>query len=297
MTDTFGQPYGQGQLPEKGTKPEATKSFDDDLLVSLANKDSLAAALTKQGRCDEAETLLRGVLETRETLGESRADPNMLRTMNNLAGVLNGQDRFTEAEALHRQVLESDEQSLGSEHPDTIVSMTNLSHVLTRQDKLEEAERLQRRALESSQKVHGPGNHETLSAMSGLEEILLRLHKNEQAEQMSRGVLELREKLLNKRESFDEDEDLQRQKINFGDTDTEKMTKMSGQVKIFASRGRYDEAEHLQQDLVKLSTKALGRNSGKTQATMSQLGDILIRNEKYKEAEATYREVLGMGTA
>jgi hypothetical protein len=46
-----------------------------------------------------------------------------------------------------------------------------------------------------------------------------------------------------------------------------------------------------------LSTEALGRNSGKTQSAISQLGEVLIRNGKYKEAEAMHREVLVMGIA
>lgn len=101
MTETFGQPLGPGQVPEKVMEPKPTNSSEEDLWSSLGTKDSLAAALTKQGLYDEAETLLREVLKTQETLGQSKADQDMLRTMNNLSGVLNQQGRFTEAEALH----------------------------------------------------------------------------------------------------------------------------------------------------------------------------------------------------
>ncbi|KAG0650372.1 Kinesin light chain 3 [Hyphodiscus hymeniophilus] len=278
-------------------EPKPTISSDDGIMGSLATKDSLAAALTKQGRYDEAEKLLRGVLATREKLGQSTADPDMLRTMNNLGGVLNGQSRFAEAEGLHRQVLEADEQSLGSEHSDTIISMTNLAAVLRRQGKLEESEEVQRRALESSRKVHGPGNHETVSILTHLGEILVRLHKEEQADQVSREVAELRQTMRNERENVSEAEELHRQKLALCHTSEEKITSMSDLARFLAGRGHHDEAEKMLQEVVKLSTEEYGRNDGKTRAAIGQLVGVLMRNGKYKEAEALHREDLGMDIA
>lgn len=71
MTETFGQPLGPGQVPEKVMEPKPTNSSEEDLWSSLGTKDSLAAALTKQGLYDEAETLpKRGFGDTRDTRPE-----------------------------------------------------------------------------------------------------------------------------------------------------------------------------------------------------------------------------------
>lgn len=72
---------------------------------------------------------------------------------------------------------------------------------------------------------------------------------------------------------------------------------MSDLARFLVRRGRYDEAEHWLQEVVKLSTEALGRNSCKTRSAMSELGDVLMRNGKNKEAEDMHRNVLVTGMA
>ncbi len=72
---------------------------------------------------------------------------------------------------------------------------------------------------------------------------------------------------------------------------------MSDLARFLARRGRYDEAEHWLQEVVKLSTEALSRNSCKMRSAMSELGDVLMRNDKYKEAEDMHRNVLVTGMA
>ena len=315
MTETSSQSLGPEQVPKRTMELKPTNPSDESLWSSLGTKDSLGAALTKQGRYDEAEKLLRDVLETREKLGQSNEDPNMLRTMNNLAAALHHQGRFAEAEGLHRQVLESDEQNLGSEHTDTITSMHNLASLLAHQGKFEEAEELQRRALASSQKVSGPETLETLGIMGGLGDTLLRQQKYEQAETVSREVLAIRQRVLREdhpdiaasmhnmaavlRHSgkVDEAEELQRREDAIRQTNRGKLASTSGLAGSPATRGYYDDVEQQLQDELKLSLETSGRNSQETRSNMNRLGDVLIRNGKFKEAEDMLRNALVAGTA
>ena len=316
MLKSSSQSSSPGQVPEKGTEPNPVNCIDDDLRSSLATKDSLAAALTKQGRYDEAGKLLQEVLATREKLGQSKTNSDMLCTLNNLGAVLSHQDRFAEAEVLHRQVLESEEQRLGSEHPNIITSMHNLASVLSHQDKLEDARELEQRALDLSRKVRGPEMPETLHIMGSLGNILLGQNKYEQAEAVSREVLALRRKVLRddhpdiplamhnlasvlrKQGKLDEAEELRRQEAALRQADVKKVaSEKSDAAGVPASRGHYDEVEQRLQDKVKSAMDASGRNDWETRASMSELGVVLIRNGKYKEAESVLRDVLVAGAA
>ncbi|KAK1008086.1 hypothetical protein LTR91_003154 [Friedmanniomyces endolithicus] len=311
----FDKEDTMAQVFQKAMEAAPASSSTEHLRKDLATKDSLAAVLTKSGRWDEAEAILREVLKARETLGQTIADEDMLMTMNNLGAVLNSQGRFSEAEILHRQVLEADEKSLGSEHTDTITSMNNLADVLTRQGKLDEAEPMQRQVVALSKQVRGPEHPETLSAMGNLGDILLRQKKYEEAETVSQAALELRRKVLreghpeiasslnnlaavlSKRGKFDEAEALHREQYALAQTNLEKIGSMSGLARFLSSRGHYDEAETLLQDAVKMSTGELGPNHPTTRSAMSDLGDVLLRNGKYQGAEDVQRKILRAGVA
>ena len=310
MTEMSGH-----SLSSKQEEPKPISSLNDDLRSSLATKDCLGAVLTKQGRYEEAETLLKEVLDTRERLGESRTSSDMLRTMNNLGAAYGHQGRFIEAETLHRQVLESDKQSLGYKHASTITAMHNLASSLLDQNKLDEAHNLQQHALQLSQKVHGPEAPETLTTMGNLGNILLHQHKYEQGEIVSRETLKLRQKVLRshhpdignamsnlsvafrKQGKVDEFEELQRQIAAFHQSKMEDMTGMSDIAKSPANSGHYDKLEQSLQERLRQSVESLGINSPKARSDMGELGNVLIRNGKYKEAEEVFRNALVAGTA
>ena len=304
---------GPKHAPEKAAEAKPTNSPDEDLQASLGTKDGLGAALTKQGRYDEAAALLQDVLDARERLGQSKSDPNTLRTMNNLGAALSRQGHFADAEILHRQVLAADMQRLGSEHADTLTSMHNLADVLTRQDKLVEARDLQQRALAGSRIVHGPEAPATLAVMGNLADMLRRQHEYERAEALSREVLALRRKvlgpwhpdlatamhnlasLLRARGKLEEAEELARQEAALPRMGREEMA--SGSDPVPGARSHYDEVERRLRDQVRVAVEASGRESRDAQAHMRKLADVLIRNGKYQEAEDVFREVLVAGAA
>ena len=70
MTQTCPQSPEPGLVPSNPAEPQPTPANtspeDHDLLTTLALKDSLGAALTKQGKYSEAATLLLEVLTTRD---------------------------------------------------------------------------------------------------------------------------------------------------------------------------------------------------------------------------------------
>ena len=286
MTQTFPQSPEQGLVPSNPEEPQPTPAntftADQDLLTTLALKDSLGAALTKQGKYSEAATLLSEVLATRESLNQSPTFPGILCTMNNLAAALHHQGHLASAESLHRRVLESDTQILGISHPDTLTAMHNLAAVLAHQDpnndkdnaKLSEAAELLQRALQLSRQLNGPGSPTTLRMMGQQVNILLRQEKYEQAEVLAREVLALRRDVLRAQHP-------------------EIATAMHSLGVVLGKLGKVDEAEALRREEL-----ALREIDGEEMAGLRDGdGQVAMKEGRYEEAESIFREGLVTGIA
>lgn len=286
MTQTFPQSPEQGLVPSNPAEPQPTptntSTEDHDLLTTLGLKDSLGAALTKQGKYSEAATLLLEVLTTRESLNQSPTSPAMLCTMNNLAAALHHQGHLASAESLHRRVLESHTQTLGISHPSTLTSMHNLAAVLAHQGpdhdkdnaKLSEAAELLQQALQLSQQVNGPWSPSTLRIMENQVDILLKQEKYEQSEGLAREVLTLR-----------------RQVLRAQHPEIAAATHTLGVV--LEKLGKVDEAEALRRE-----ERALREIEEKEMAGLrDEDGQVAMKEGRYKEAERIFREGLVTGTA
>ncbi|CAD6594197.1 MAG: hypothetical protein ASARMPREDX12_008416 [Alectoria sarmentosa] len=286
MTQTFPLSPEQGLVPSNLAEPQPmpanTSTEDHDLLTTLALKDSLGAALTKQGKYSEAATLLQEVLTTRESLNQSPTSPGMLCTMNNLAAALHHQGHHASAESLHRRVLESDTQTLGISHPDTLTSMHNLAAVLAHQGpdddkdnaKLSEAAELLQQALQLSQQVNGPRSPQTLRIMGEQVNILLRQEKYEQAEGLAREVLALRREVLRAQHP-------------------EIATAMHSLGVVLRKLGKVDEAEALRRE--ERALREIDRE--KMAGLRDGDGQVAMKEGRYKEAESIFREGLVTGMA
>lgn len=286
MTQTFPQSPEQGLVPSNQAEPQPTpantSTEDHHLLTTLALKDSLGAALTKQGKYSEAATLLLEVLTTRESLNQSPTSPGMLCTMNNLAAALHHQGHLASAESLHRRVLESDTQTLGISHPNTLTAMHNLAAVLAHQGpdndkdnaKLSEAAELLQRALQLSQQVNGSWSPPTLRIMGEQVNILLRQEKYVQAEGLAREVLALRREVLRAQHP-------------------EIATAMHSLAMVLGKLGKVDEAEALRRE-----ERALREIDGEEMAGLrDEDGQVAMKEGRYEEAESIFRKGLVTGMA
>ena len=312
-----GQSLNLSQTPAQRMEPNSPHPSDQHFDDSLGTKISLGAVLTKQGKYDEAETVLKDVLEKQRQRGQGEVNQDMLATMNNLAAVYHHQRRFSEAETLNRQVLELDEQFNGSTHPSTITSMHNLAHLLSDQGKWDDAQALQQRAVETSERVLDPEKPDTMiqfaNNLGELGSIMLRQHNLAEAETVLRKALGLQRKglreghpdtastarhlaiALRKQGKTEEADELQRESAP-SRTDVQETSDTSKAARVPAKLDHYDELEDSLQEKVKVSTETTGRDSRETRRNLNQLGVVLIDNGKFKEAEDTFRSVLAMGT-
>ena len=75
----------------------------------------------------------------------------------------------------YRRVLDAQENSLGKDHPDTLVTVCSMANSLRRQGKYDEALEFFRRALAGQEKSLGNGHPDTLATSQHIEEVLREL--------------------------------------------------------------------------------------------------------------------------
>lgn len=127
---------------------------------TLMSMNSLASALSKQGKNAEAEAMHRETLALGEkVLGKEH--PDTLISMSNLAQALCRQRKNAEAEVLHRETLALREKVLGKEHPHTLSSISLVALSLQLQHRYQEALPLYEHAYTGYQKILGPDDPDT----------------------------------------------------------------------------------------------------------------------------------------
>ena len=142
-----------------------TERTDGEATISTLY--TLAEELRVQGKYEEAELLVREVLEVlRATLGNRH--PDTLGSINNLGLLLKDKGDLAAAEPLLREALEVQRETLGDRHPSTLGSINNLGLLLKDKDGLAAAEPLLREALEGMRETLGSRHPSTLIVTNNL---------------------------------------------------------------------------------------------------------------------------------
>ena len=157
--------------------------------------NNLAGVLEARGKVDEAEPLIRQVVEARRrVLGGA---PDTLQAMSGLALVLNGRGKLNEAKAINRQILEARRRILGPGHTATLGSINNLALVLLDRRRPAEAEPILRQLL-SVDRTLSKDLPKLANTLSGLGRALTDNGKAREAEPLLHDALEIRRKVLPK---------------------------------------------------------------------------------------------------
>eukprot|EP00983_Pelagomonas_calceolata_P012951 413977-Pelagomonas_calceolata.AAC.2 len=157
----------------------------------------LASTLSALGKLDEAEGLLRQVLEQQSKGPEHPDMISAICVRQELARILFEQGKLLdEAEGLERHAIEQRSRLQGPEHPGTLRSMADLASKLFGVGKLDKAEGLQRQVLELERGKKKPESGRerpgTVDAMDNLAATLRKQGKLAEAEDLEQQVLELR---------------------------------------------------------------------------------------------------------
>ena len=157
--------------------------------AALQIKQSLAAVWQYEGRVEEAEALLRELVEdTSELLGPDSESAISCRVdLGNLVGETGDPE---EALELLRSALLAARDTLGDDHETTLLARDRLAFHLTQLGRLAEVEELHRAALESLVSQHGRDHPRALEVARNLAQFLGDLGRTEEAEALLEQVLD-----------------------------------------------------------------------------------------------------------
>jgi eukaryotic-like serine/threonine-protein kinase len=108
---------------------------------TLLTQYNLATILKREKRYEEAETLIRGTLETQARVLDAD-DPDTSASRSLLADILLREQRPEEAEEFARRAFNVQLRTLGPQHHDTLESLGFVGDTLTRTGRYEEAKKL-----------------------------------------------------------------------------------------------------------------------------------------------------------
>jgi tetratricopeptide (TPR) repeat protein len=226
-----------------------------------------------QGQYAESERLWRLCLKENNAIYyETHVDSLIYES--NITTALINQEKYAEAELLLTQNLKHRISIRGNEHPDTIQTQQILAGAYQKQGKFAKAEELNQKLLEIANRVQGPEHPDTLVIINNLAINLTALGRFSEAEAMQRRLL-----ASNERQFGSEHEQVMLSRLNLAVT-LEKL-------------GKYATAEEQNKLALAAHKKLFPSDTHPTRMNIeNSLGLVLLRQEKYEQAEPILRDIL-----
>lgn len=212
------------------------------------------------------------------TAGFGAVDPNVATSWSGLGAAQLRNNNLSEAENSFRQALQIYEKRLGAEHEFTGAMLNNLGLVLERQGDFSSAELLLRRALVIREAKQGRNHPDTAVTLANLARVLDRQGKSGQLGTVAQAPGPGRPG--------------QAAAGAAPAAGSAEAARLAAQAQSLAAQGDFGQAESLHRQALEVHEKTLGPEHPTTQATLTNLGGVMLLQGKFKEAEALYRRVL-----
>jgi serine/threonine protein kinase len=245
-----------------------------DTLTSLVN---LANASYAGRRFTEAIALHGEVIRRREaSLGPDH--PDTLQSRNDLATAYSGERRYAEAIAMHEGTLDILTAKLGPEHFYVLTARNNLALAYTMTGRYAEAIPMLEETLKLRERIQGPDHPQTLTSRNGLAETFRQVGRVAEAIALHEVNVALLEKKLGHSHPY----------AGIGRTNL---------ALAYESDDRWAKAEALWREAVAQPRKP-GDSENRLHANMlAALGNNLLHQAKWPEAEKLLRECLAIRAA
>jgi serine/threonine protein kinase len=282
---------------------------------TIISRLNLAAAYADAGRTAEADPLLeRAVRQADSKLGPDH--PHTLSGRNLLANAYRAAGRTAEAIALHEAVLKLRETNLGSDHPDTLTSRKNLANAYLNAGRTDEAIALLEATLKLREAVLGPDHPQTLSSRNSLAAGYWRLARLDRSIPLFERTLKQQAVRLGP----DHPDSLRTQAnlgVNYKDAGRplegarlmeEALRRAQGRpdaraalawvplqlAAAYDASGQFARSEPLYRGGLAQARKTFGSDDPRTGAALTILGNNLLQQGKWSEAEPVLRESLAI---
>jgi serine/threonine protein kinase/tetratricopeptide (TPR) repeat protein len=306
----------------QGKHPQAEKLFKANLEVCTAKlgadhpetiktMHNLAHLYRSQGKYEQAETIFKEVLRvSTATLGPEH--PGTLATKNGLARLYQAQRKYAQAETLFKEVLKIRTAKLGTANPSTVTTKHNLAALYWSMKKLDHAIPLFEEVALQQRKNLGTEHPDTLQAIAYLgvcyrdvgrledsirclEEVLAAVRKLPGPIPAMLAPL-LRDMVLayDRARQYAKSEPLYRQLLEqgrkqFGGDDPRTAGLMAEMALNLLRQKKHAEAETTLRDCLAIRARQLPEE-WQTFSTRSMLGEALLGQKKYTEAEPLLKD-------
>jgi serine/threonine protein kinase/Tfp pilus assembly protein PilF len=299
--------------------------------AAVAVRTTIGNSYRELGEYTKAQEHLEAALaQARQALGDS--DPETFAALSFLAMVYWDQGQLAKAEPLSQEALEGQRRLLGDRHPATLLTMKELAYYYGQQGRYAQAEALANEALEGCRKYLGDDHAHTLSALFGRATIYRFQGQHAKAEPLFKQLLErwpedtlgahpwrfaVLHNLGNsyyEQARYAEAEPLLTQALEglrkvLGNDDGCTLIAVNDLALLYRAQGRLDREEALMRELLRhhrdqdnsahgvfpLLATRLDPNWLATTDVPARLGENLIKQGKYAEAEPLLRECLTVG--
>jgi serine/threonine-protein kinase len=268
---------------------------------------SLGSMLEHRGVYGEAIRVLDEAIRIQS--GPAAAPADLAESLTYLANVHNFLGHGAQAESLYRRILSLDRQIYGDRHPSVSQDLANLAEIQKQLGWYDEAERNERQSLQIVKAWYSNDNFEVALDSEALAETLLYERKYDEATHLLPSALETHERDLGKdhpyvafalnllgvlalkRGNLDEAEaDFNRMDriyhIAFGDKDRHVALGRLRFGELYEARKDYPRAEQVFRESIRVFTEALSADNVQTGTARIELGGVLLREGRYREAEA-----------
>jgi CHAT domain-containing protein/tetratricopeptide (TPR) repeat protein len=193
--------------------------------------------------------------------------------LNQQALQLHSQGRYNEAAAAAEKALALADDTLGAEHPHTLIYANNLGLMYKMLGRYAEAETVYRRALDGGERVFGPEHAETLTSVNNLAALYEAQERYAEAEPMYVRALAGREHVL-------------------GGEHPNTLRTRNNLAGLYVGQGRYAEAELLYRSTMTAFERVLGADHPDTLTSVNKLAGLHQAQGRYSEAAPLYRRAL-----
>jgi|GEM_PF-2512807 len=240
-------------------------SDEKGAIDSLSN---IAALRRAEGRLDEAETILRDVVERQRCI-HGDVHSATLTALNNLAQVLSARGQTAEAQAILDEITTTMIEHFGLDHPETLKLVNNLATEEFRGGDLARSEVRMRRVASAAEETLGAEHPNTLLFKANLGYILLMRGQFDEADRLlrivGRGTMAATPEAANRRLKY---------------------------AQLLTSLGYKDEAERMLLSILDGIGQRLPSDHEIVLGCQAALAQLYHFDERYEEAEVLFNEVL-----